>query len=92
MVPTQRVPLVVRPQERGIEDLRNVAETGDLVGTRATCEKLAVACPEGFLEGEKTLTLDEGALYLAVVDCWVDGVANVLIFLLASLLLETGKR
>jgi hypothetical protein len=79
MVPGQWVPVVVVAQQRRVEDLRDVAEAGDLVSARPAREELAVARPEGFFEGEEALALDEGAFDLAVVDGGVDGVADVLV-------------
>jgi hypothetical protein len=48
MVPGQWVPVVVVAQQRRVEDLRDVAEAGDLVSARPAREELAVARPEGF--------------------------------------------
>ena len=72
MVPAQRVALVVVSQHTRVEDLRDVAEAGDLVGAWAAGEELACACPEGLFDCEEALALDEGAFDLAVVYCRVD--------------------
>ena len=78
MIPRQRIAVIVVPQQRGVEDLRDVAEPRDLVGSGSAGEELAVARPEGFFESEEALALDEGAFDLPVVDGGVDGVADVL--------------
>lgn len=78
MVPTQRLAVVVVSEQRGVEDLWDVGEAGDFVGSRAAGKELAVARPEGFFKSEEALALDEGAFDLAVVDGGVDGVADVL--------------
>jgi hypothetical protein len=78
MIPRQGVPVVVVAQHARVEDLRDVAEAGDFVGSRAAGEELAALGPEGFFDGEEALALDEGAFDLAVVDGGVDGVADIL--------------
>lgn len=78
MVPIELVAFVVISQHGGVEDLRDVAEAGDFVGSWALCEQLAVGVPEGFFEREEALALDEGAFDLAVVYSGVYGVACVL--------------
>ena len=65
-------------EQAHVEDLGDVAEAGDLVGSRPAREELARgAVPEAFFRGEEALALDEGAFDLAVVDGRVDGAADV---------------
>ena len=78
MVPRQRVAVVVVAKHTGVEDLRNVAEAGDLVCSGTPSEELAVPSPECLFDGEETLALDECAFNLSVVYRWVDGVSDIL--------------
>ena len=85
MIPRQWLPVVVIAQHRGIEDLRDVAEPGDLVCAWSLGEELARGgVPKGFFDGEEALALNEGAFYLTVVDGRVDGVSHVLTLLAAA--------
>jgi hypothetical protein len=84
MIPIELIALVVVAKHCSVEDLRDVAKPGDFVGSGTFGEKLAVAGPEGFFEGEEALALDVGAFYLAVVYGGVYGVACILRRELAS--------
>jgi hypothetical protein len=79
MVPRQRFAIVIVTQHRCIEDLRNIAESWDFIGSWAACEELARAGPKGFFNCEEPLALDEGAFDLTVVDRRVDRVAHILL-------------
>lgn len=78
MVPRQGFTVVVVAEQARVEDLRNIAEARDLVCAGPAGEELAGASPERFFDGEEALALDEGAFDLAVIDCGVDRVADVL--------------
>jgi len=65
-------------EHTGVEDLRNIAESGDLVCSGTPSEELAVSSPECLFDREETLALDECAFDLSVVYRWVDGVADIL--------------
>lgn len=73
MIPIQRLPVVVIAQHARVEDLRDIAETGDFVGSGAAGEEVAGAgVPEGFFGCEEAETLEEGAFDLAIVYGGVD--------------------
>jgi hypothetical protein len=72
MMPRHWLPFAIVSQHRHVEDLRDIAETRDLVGSRTAGRELAICVPERFFDGEEALALDEGAFDLAVVYCGVD--------------------
>lgn len=78
MIPRKRSAFVVVAQHTSVEDLWDVTKTWYFVGSGPTGEELSGSGPESFFHGEETLTLNEGAFNLAVVDGRVDRIADVL--------------
>lgn len=52
--------------------------TGDFVCSWAFGEDFAGFHPEGFFHCEEALALDESALDLTIVHCWVNGSSDIL--------------